>query len=101
MSELNGNQSELASAVGGLQQSSIYISEWVQTLRSETAELKAIVMRSEQNQQQASQSLASDVSILAEDIAGLRTKVNHQVTSILAMNSAKLCHRHNGYIIHN
>ena len=38
MAELNGNQKELAAAVGGLQQSSIYISEWVQTLRSESGE---------------------------------------------------------------
>jgi len=54
MTDLNGNQSELASAVGGLQQSSIYISEWVQTLRGETSELKAIVQRCEQSQMQVS-----------------------------------------------
>ena len=53
MAELNGNQKELASAVGGLQQSSIYISEWVQTLRSEAAELRALVTNVQQEQVRA------------------------------------------------
>ena len=78
MAELNGNQKELASAVGGLQQSSIYISEWVQTLRGEAAELRALVTNVQQEQQRGSMALASDVATLAEDITGLRTKIDHQ-----------------------
>ena len=58
MAELNGNQKELASAVGGLQQSSIYISEWVQTLRGEAAELRALVTNVQQEQQRGSMALA-------------------------------------------
>mmetsp|Transcript_20260 Transcript_20260/g.37815 ORF Transcript_20260/g.37815 Transcript_20260/m.37815 type:complete len:419 (+) Transcript_20260:168-1424(+) len=82
MAELNGNQKELASAVGGLQQSSIYISEWVQTLRGEAAELRALVTNVQQEQQRGSMALASDVATLAEDITGLRTKIDHQDSEI-------------------
>ena len=88
MVELNGNQKELASAVGGLQQSSIYISEWVQTLRSEAAELRALVTNCQQEQVRSSQALASDVSVLAEDVAGLRTKIGNQDAEMLELREA-------------
>ena len=85
MVELNGNQKELASAVGGLQQSSIYISEWVQTLRSEAAELRALATSCQQEQARSSQALASDVAVLAEDVAGLRTKIGNQDAEMLEL----------------
>jgi len=78
MAEINGNQKELATAVGGLQQSSIYISEWVQTLRAEAAELRALVTQVQQEQQTSTRALASDVAVLSEDISGLRSKLGHQ-----------------------
>ncbi len=78
MAELNGNQKELAAAVGGLQQSSIYISEWVQALRAEASELRAIVSKVQAEQARSSRALAGDVAVLAEDVAGLRTKMGHQ-----------------------
>ena len=78
LSELNSNQQELAIAVSGLQQSSIYISEWVQTLRSEAAELRSACASVQTEQVRSSRALASDVNVLAEDIAGLRSRITHQ-----------------------
>ena len=78
MVELNNNQKEIASTVGGLQQSSIYISEWVQTLKSEVTELRALVVQTREQQARSSQALASDVAVLADEVVGLRTKLGHQ-----------------------
>jgi chromosome segregation ATPase len=85
MSEINSNQKELATAVGGLQQSSIYISEWIQTLRSEAAELRAIVTQCQQEQYAGSRALASDIAVLAEDISSIRSKMGHQDSEIAAL----------------
>jgi chromosome segregation ATPase len=78
VAEINANQKELAKAVGGLQQSSIYISEWVQTLRSEAAELRALVGSVQTSETSSSRALAADVAVLAEDISALRSKSSNQ-----------------------
>ena len=46
------------------------------------AELRALVTNVQQEQQRGSMALASDVATLAEDIAGIRTKIDHQDSEI-------------------
>ena len=88
LAEINGNQKELAAAVGGLQQSSIYISEWVQTLRAEAAELRGLVEQVRREQETSGRALAGDVAVLSEDCAGLRTKLGYQDSEIAALRES-------------
>ena len=77
LTTVSANQRELAAAVGGLQQSSLYLSEWVQTLRSEAADLRAIAATLQAEQGRGARALAADVATLAEDIAGVRARSSH------------------------